>query len=108
MIISGARTSTPPRSSACSRTTPRSGTWRSWACRTRSGRVGAGGGGAGGRHAPDGAEIVDFVRGRLAGFKKPRFVRFVEALPATSATGKVQKAQLRKQYAGLATGPGPV
>jgi fatty-acyl-CoA synthase len=49
------------------------------------------------------ADVIDFVRGRLAGFKKPRHVQFVEALPATSATGKVQKAELRRRYADLAT-----
>lgn len=46
--------------------------------------------------------IVEFVRGRLAGFKKPRFVEFVEALPVTAATGKVRKAELRARYANLA------
>ena len=50
-------------------------------------------------------EVIAFVRDRLAGFKKPRFVRFVDALPATTATGKVQKAELRKQFADLATRP---
>jgi acyl-CoA synthetase (AMP-forming)/AMP-acid ligase II len=49
-------------------------------------------------------ELIAFVRGRLAGYKKPKFVRFVDALPATSATGKVQKAELRRRYADLATG----
>jgi fatty-acyl-CoA synthase len=51
------------------------------------------------------ADVVDFVRDRLAGFKKPRFVRFVDTLPVTSATGKVQKAELRRRYADLATNP---
>ena len=48
--------------------------------------------------------IVEFVRGRLAGFKKPKFVEFVESLPVTAATGKVRKAELRKRYADLAAG----
>ncbi len=43
-------------------------------------------------------EVIAFVRARLAGFKKPRYVEFVEALPVTTATGKVQKAVLREQF----------
>ncbi len=50
------------------------------------------------------AEIVAFVRDRLPGHKKPKFVRFIDALPATTATGKIQKAELRRRYADLATG----
>lgn len=46
-------------------------------------------------------EIVTFVRGRLAGFKKPKYVEFVDALPVTSATSKVQKAELRRRFASL-------
>ena len=53
---------------------------------------------------PAKADLVEFVRGRLAGFKKPRFVEFVDALPVTTATGKVQKAELRKRFAHLAAG----
>lgn len=44
------------------------------------------------------AELIDFVRTRLAGYKKPRYVRFVDVLPMTSSTGKVQKAVLREQF----------
>ena len=44
-------------------------------------------------------EIVDYVRQRVAGYKKPRYVELVDALPATTATGKVQKAVLRERYA---------
>ena len=51
------------------------------------------------------AEVIAFVRDRLAGFKKPRYVRFVEALPVTSATAKVQKAELRRLYADIAVKP---
>ncbi len=43
-------------------------------------------------------DVIDFVRTRLAGFKKPRYVEFVDALPATTATGKVQKSVLREQF----------
>ncbi|MQA77210.1 MAG: long-chain-fatty-acid--CoA ligase [Streptosporangiales bacterium] len=39
-------------------------------------------------------EIVDHVRGRLARYKAPDSVEFVDALPKTS-TGKIQKFQLR-------------
>ena len=44
----------------------------------------------------DGAEILRIASGQLPRFAKPRFVKFVEALPKT-ATGKVQRAVLRKQ-----------
>jgi fatty-acyl-CoA synthase len=44
-------------------------------------------------------EIVDYVRQRVAGYKKPRYVELVDALPVTTATGKVQKAVLRERYA---------
>ncbi|MSS71024.1 MAG: long-chain-fatty-acid--CoA ligase [Candidatus Latescibacteria bacterium] len=43
-------------------------------------------------------DVIAFVRGRLAGFKKPRYVTFVDALPVTAATGKVQKGALREQF----------
>ena len=39
------------------------------------------------------AELIDWSRGRMAGFKVPRSVCFVEALPL-NATGKVDKAHL--------------
>jgi fatty-acyl-CoA synthase len=42
----------------------------------------------------DEAQIISFVRARLAGFKTPKQVVFIE-LPKT-ATGKVQKFELRK------------
>jgi long-chain acyl-CoA synthetase len=43
-------------------------------------------------------EVSRFVRGRLAGYKTPRYVEVVEALPVTTATGKVQKGVLREQF----------
>ena len=46
-------------------------------------------------HHPDPAEIRDHCRGILAGFKVPKGVRFIDALPKT-ATGKVQKAKIRQ------------
>ena len=45
------------------------------------------------------AELIAFVRGRLAGFKTPKSVVF-EELPKTS-TGKIQKFALRKRAAEL-------
>ena len=44
------------------------------------------------------ADVVAHVRARLAGFKKPRYVWFVESLPRTAATRQVQKALLREQF----------
>jgi fatty-acyl-CoA synthase len=41
-------------------------------------------------------EIIEHVRARLAAFKAPAEVLFVESLPRTS-TGKVQKFILRQQ-----------
>ena len=39
-------------------------------------------------------EIIDFVRGRIAKFKAPRMVEFVDALPQ-GPTGKILKRELR-------------
>ena len=51
-------------------------------------RQGVGGG-------PDlSAELQQFVRGRLAEYKRPRWVEFLEELPKT-ATGKIQRYRLR-------------
>src|SRR5207237_6992385 len=44
-------------------------------------------------------EVSRFVRGQLAGYKAPRYVEVVDALPVTTATGKVQKAVLRERFA---------
>jgi fatty-acyl-CoA synthase len=45
-------------------------------------------------------EIIEHVRGRIARFKAPDDVEFVDALPKTS-TGKIQKYVLRdKEWAG--------
>ena len=41
------------------------------------------------------AELQRFVKERLAPFKYPRWVEFVEALPKT-ATGKIQRFKLRQ------------
>ncbi len=43
-------------------------------------------------------EVSDFVRTRVAGYKKPKYVEIVDQLPVTTATGKVQKSVLREKY----------
>ena len=43
-------------------------------------------------------ELQDFVRSRIAEYKRPRWVEFVEALPKT-ATGKTQRFKLRQSAA---------
>jgi fatty-acyl-CoA synthase len=43
------------------------------------------------------SELLEFCRSRLAHFKSPRSIEFVEALPKT-ATGKILKKNLRKKY----------
>ena len=42
--------------------------------------------------------VVGHVRSRLAGYKKPRHVLFVDALPRTASTRQVQKTVLREQW----------
>jgi acyl-CoA synthetase (AMP-forming)/AMP-acid ligase II len=42
-------------------------------------------------------EIIDFCRGKVAGFARPRSVDFIEALPRTPS-GKVLKRVLREPY----------
>ncbi|MBM4269481.1 MAG: long-chain-fatty-acid--CoA ligase [Deltaproteobacteria bacterium] len=44
------------------------------------------------------ADIVQWVRERVAGYKKPRHVRFVEELPRTASTRQVQKTMLRERF----------
>ena len=41
------------------------------------------------------AELIDFTAGRLASYKRPRLVRFVDDLPKTS-TGKIMRRHLSK------------
>ncbi|MBW8755536.1 MAG: malonyl-CoA synthase, partial [Sphingomonadales bacterium] len=45
-------------------------------------------------------EVLAALQGQLARFKQPRRVIVVDALPR-NAMGKVQKAALRQEYAGL-------
>ena len=44
---------------------------------------------------PTAGEIIDFCRGKLASFKLPRYVLFMDEYPMTSS-GKVQKFKLRE------------
>ena len=44
------------------------------------------------------AAVQAYVRPRLAGYKCPRYVEFVDRLPVTSATNKVQKGRLRERF----------
>jgi fatty-acyl-CoA synthase len=43
---------------------------------------------------PTEAEIIDYCRGRIAHYKIPRYVRFVQSFPMT-VTGKIQKYLIR-------------
>ena len=45
------------------------------------------------------AELIDFVSGRLASYKKPRKVVFVDSVPKT-AVGKLNRKALRDMLAG--------
>jgi long-chain acyl-CoA synthetase len=46
---------------------------------------------------PDPDDLIAFARERLAGYKLPRSIEFVDELPRT-ASGKVLKRELRKRY----------
>lgn len=48
--------------------------------------------------ALDEPAVVAYVRDRLAGYKKPRHVRFVRELPRTASTRQVQKAVLVDRF----------
>ena len=43
------------------------------------------------------AEIIDFCKDKMSGFKRPRSVVFIDELPRTT-TGKVQRKVLREKY----------
>lgn len=47
--------------------------------------------------SPDAIELIAWARQRIAGYKVPRSIDFVAALPL-NASGKVQKAELRRPY----------
>ncbi len=44
------------------------------------------------------ADVRDFLRGRLANFKVPKDIQFLDALPR-EATGKIFKRKLRELHA---------
>ena len=46
------------------------------------------------------AELQQFVRSRLADYKRPRWVDFIDELPKT-ATGKLQRYKLRERASKL-------
>src|SRR2546427_3592748 len=46
------------------------------------------------------ADVVEHVRARLAGYKKPRVVRVLDALPRPASTRQVQKTLLRERFQG--------
>ena len=46
-------------------------------------------------------EIKDYCRGKIAHYKVPHYVRFIEGFPMT-VTGKIQKFKLREMFAGVA------
>jgi fatty-acyl-CoA synthase len=48
--------------------------------------------------SPTPDELIGFVKRRIAGYKKPRHVRFVDELPRTASTRQVQKALLRDRF----------
>jgi acyl-CoA synthetase (AMP-forming)/AMP-acid ligase II len=50
-----------------------------------------------GRSAPTGEELRAHVKEHIAGYKAPRSVEFVDALPLSGA-GKVLKRELRARY----------
>jgi len=51
-------------------------------------------------------KFLEYLRGRIAGYKMPKHVAFVDSLPY-NASGKVLKRQLRDQYRNLRTHSGP-
>lgn len=51
---------------------------------------------------PPAEELIGYARDRLAHFKCPRRVEYVDALPR-NATGKVRKTELRERYGGSAS-----
>ena len=57
-----------------------------------------------GEKAPTEAEVIAALRGKLANFKVPRRVYFMEDLPRNSM-GKVQKNILREIYQGRPDAP---
>ena len=80
--------------------TPRSGRGRVRRAERRDGRRGQGRGRADARRRAEGSasdELIAYGRARLAHYKVPQSVDFVDALPRLP-TGKLYKQALRAQY----------
>jgi len=43
------------------------------------------------------AELIQFCKGKIAGYKVPKVVHFIPEMPLNS-TGKISKPELRKQF----------
>jgi fatty-acyl-CoA synthase len=50
------------------------------------------------RKALSGKDIEEFCKGKIAHFKIPKIIKFVESFP-TTVTGKVMKYKMREEYA---------
>ncbi len=48
-------------------------------------------------HTLTAADLIEFVAGRIARYKKPRYVEFVAVLPRT-ASGAIDRNEVKKQY----------
>lgn len=55
-------------------------------------------------HSLTAQELIGYCRQRLAGYKCPKLVHFVDELPR-NPSGKVLKTELRQQFGGVTTGP---
>jgi fatty-acyl-CoA synthase len=59
-----------------------------------------------GRDAPTEAELQEFVRSRIAGYKVPKRFEYLDELPRT-ASDKIAKPALREQFGSVFSTPGP-
>ena len=48
----------------------------------------------------DAAELIEFVASKIARYKKPKHVLFVENLPKT-ASGEINREEVKKTYSGI-------
>jgi acyl-CoA synthetase (AMP-forming)/AMP-acid ligase II len=54
-------------------------------------------------HPVEAKELREFLRGKLADYKLPDFVRFVDEFPMTSS-GKIKKVQLKEELSKVEIG----
>jgi acyl-CoA synthetase (AMP-forming)/AMP-acid ligase II len=47
---------------------------------------------------PDAQELIAHCRTRIASYKKPSAIEFIDALPRVPSTNKVDKKKLREPY----------